>query len=393
LIVEDEEFQLLGNQSDLHSISREKSEKLGIASFDVDLARALDEAEQLLSKANGLPYDLMLMDLCIPVTRNQPNSDRPENGQQLLAALEKGLVKEIIVTSMFTEFDRVASSFRNGALDYLGKPYRTVQLQTVVLKCWQRLLLNKSTLILGERRMSELVQCAERSLASGFESCFVSLLKDIAANSEDLEVFMRERYGLDRQQDSNDSLFAFLKSYEKLATKAKVQWKDLQSPMVQEGEKLDVQPVQKVLEEIHESIAPCLVVKNATLNVEGENLEILTFGHSVRWILKEIILGALATLPDYNDHERVIDIKIEIDIGQAKVTLKDGSSPISTEDAKEINEGILSRRLPLWFQLERGIDRVWGLSVMQQLALRGAGRLEIRPYAHGNVITYFIPAA
>ena len=99
------------------------------------------------------------------------------------------------------------------------------------------------------------------------------------------------------------------------------------------------------------------------------------------------------TFSDYHDREQVIDINIERDIGHAKVTLKDRSSPISKEDAKEINEGILSRRLPLWFQLERGMDRVWGLSVMQQLALRGAGRLEIQPHAHGNVITYFIPAA
>ena len=111
--------------------------------------------------------------------------------------------------------------------------------------------------------------------------------------------------------------------------------------------------MQKVLEEIHDNIGPSLIVKNVTLNVEGETVEILTFGSSVSSILKEIILGTIVTFSDYHDREQVIDINIERDIGHAKVTLKDRSSPISKEDAKEINEGILSRRLPLWFQLER----------------------------------------
>ena len=139
-------------------------------------------------------------------------------------------MKEIIVTSVFTEFDRVSRSFRSGVIDYIGKPYRTIELQTVVLKCWQRLLLNKSTDILGERRMSELVQCAERSLASGFESCFVALLQDFTHNSEDLEVFMQDRFGLNRRKDSEDPLFAFLTSYEELGRKRKSNGRNCSRP-------------------------------------------------------------------------------------------------------------------------------------------------------------------
>ena len=278
MIVESEELQLIGNKEDLEGIDSLRRAKFGIRNFRKDLARALDEAEQSLSEAKGWPYDLMLLDLGIPLTKEQPNTDAPENGERLMAAREKGLVKEIIVTSVFTEFDRVSRSFRSGVIDYIGKPYRTIELQTVVLKCWQRLLLNKSTDILGERRMSELVQCAERSLASGFESCFVALLQDFTHNSEDLEVFMQDRFGLDRRKDSEEPSFAFLTSYEELATKAKVKWKELQSPLVQEGDAIGVKRVQKVLEEIHDNIGPSLIVKNVTLNVEGETVEILTSG-------------------------------------------------------------------------------------------------------------------
>jgi hypothetical protein len=134
-------------------------------------------------------------------------------------------------------------------------------------------------------------------------------------------------------------------------------------------------------------LLPCLIVKNVTFTCgDGSAADVLTFEDDVRGVLREIVAGALETLPDYDEIEHPINIKIGSESGQVKVSFMDSLKPISGEDAKKINEG--SNISP-----HRRFGREWGLSVVQNIAIRGGGRLEVEPQVQGNVVTYFIPSA
>jgi CheY-like chemotaxis protein len=386
LIVEDKEIELQGNKNDLDAINAERRGKFGIASFDIHLARALDEAEQSLSKTNGLPYDLMLLDLGIPITKDQPNTDTPENGEQLLAARERGAVKEIIVTSVFTDFERVARAFRSGVKDYIGKPYKTAQLQTVVLECWKRLLEKESGLLLGEKRVEGLVPYAEKGLAHRFTNSFSTLVRTVTHSADDIERYMHERYGLDRRKDAQDLFFKSLTTQEECLTRAKQEWLELKG-QVQADESHGAASVEKLLRAIFETLLPCLIVKNLVLDFSDEGAaQVLSFDNDVQAVLKEIIVGAASVLDDFNEKEQVIEVKVANANGQVQVTFIDHLAPIPASDARLINEG--SSISP-----DRRFGREWGLSVVQHIAMRGGGRLQIEPQARGNHVTYLVPSA
>lgn len=394
LIVEDEPRTLELLRDLLIEIPDKTRRSLCLKQFDIDTARTVAEAERCIAKNNGNPYDLLLQDLGIP-NRKIDDPDRPENGQKLLEkAQREGASKEIIIISAWTDIAGfVAPAFRSGVVDFVCKPFLPRTILPRVIECWRRILLKQSNSLLGEQRISDLVRYAEQALAHRFNECFAGLLSEIADTSEDLEKFARERYGLDRKRDSADPFFNHLNSFRDSTEKSKVKWRELQASLVSDAEFAGREILEDILKGIHQALLPCLIVKNVTLDCTVEsNVEVVTFGGAVKSILQELIRGVVATLPDYNGPTSVLEIKVKKEPGYVKVVFKDTLRPISAAHAKEINKGTLSSGLPLWFQ-SQSVDRVWGLSVMQHLAIRGAGRLEIKPLASGNIITYFIPAA
>jgi response regulator of citrate/malate metabolism len=394
LIVEDNENQLHGIKNDLDEISVARRRELGIDYFISDLASTVDEAKRLFTQSDNSPYDLLLLDLGIP--RKKGEQERAENGQELLmTARKRGVAKEVIIISAWNEFDQVARTFRSGAIDFITKPYTTKVLQAQVTDCWKRLLDKESKRLLGEERISYLAPHAEKGLAHRFTACFSSLVQTVTQSAEDIERYIHERYGLDRRKDSQDFLFKCLEIQEESVSQAKREWVALQTFLLPQNESTREETLEILLMEIQHDLLPCLIVKNVALELFNEGTtKILSFGDAVRAVLKEIIVGGVYTLPDYNENQNIVRVKIESVNGQAKVSFIDRLIPISTEEAKEINEGILSHKLPLWFQRpHQRFERAWGLSVAQDIAMRGGGRLEIEPQGHGNVVIYYAPLA
>jgi response regulator of citrate/malate metabolism len=385
LIVEDDPRQLQAIKHFLDAISTD-SRDLGIDHFDSDLALTVEEAERFFTQSNGEPYDLLLLDLSIPRKEGAP--ELAENGQELLEKVRReGAAKEVVVISIWYVVDQVARAFRSGAVDFIAKPYTIDVLQAKVIECWKRLLVKESTRLLGEERISDLVPYAEKGLAHRFTACFSSLVQAVAHGTEDIERYMQERYSLDRRKDSQDFFFKCLKWQEDSVAKAKSEWEALQTSLLSPNETSRVETVETLLKDIHQSLRPCLIVKNVTLECLDESTtEILTFEHDVRAVLKEIIVGTMHKLDDYDETRRTIHVKVGNANGQVKVSFTDRLEPISPEDAKNINEG--SNIAP-----HRRFEREWGLSVVQHIAMRGGGRLEIEPQAQGNVVTYLIPSA
>jgi response regulator of citrate/malate metabolism len=395
LIVEDAELQLRGVKNDLDAISIDRRRELGIDHFVSDLAGTADEAERFFNQSHGSPYDLLLLDLGIPRGKGDP--ERAENGQQLLiTARRTGAAKEVIVISAFNEVSQVARTFRSGAVDFIAKPYTTKALQAQVTDCWKRLLSKESMQILGEERINYLAPHAEKGLENRFTICFSNLVRAVSQSAEDIEMHMRERYGLDRIKDSQEALFKYLKLHEDSVAQARREWVALQTSLLPQNEAPRIEILETLLMRIQQELLPCLIVKNVTLEPLDEGAtQVLAFGDAVHAVLKEIIVGGIAVLPDYNETRNSIRVKIESADGQTRVSFTDQLPPLLTQDAKEINQGVLPHKLPLWFQHRphQRFERAWGLSVAQDIAVRGGGRLEIKPLAHGNVVTYFVPLA
>jgi CheY-like chemotaxis protein len=386
LIVEDEESQLRGNKEHLDTILPEKRRELGIDSFACDLAHSVEEAECHMERAAGTPYDLLLLDLGIPKVEGAPES--PENGQKLLEKVrEEGLAKEIVVISVWFVVDQVARAYRNGAVDFIAKPFTRGALQAQAIECWKRLLGKESAGLLKIGRISDLVPYAEKGLAHRFTTSFSGIVQTVAHNSEDIEQYMHERYGLDRYRDPDDFLFRCLKEQSESIANAQREWMDLLSSLVPQDESPRAATIESILGRVYRSLLPSLIVKHVTLEAgDGGGAEILTFGEDVSAVLKEIIVGILITLRDYDRNTNPISVEIKNGEGQVKVSVIDRLKPISTEDAKAINEG--STIAPT-----RRFEREWGLSVVQHIAMRGGGRLVVGAQPPGNIVTYFIPSA
>lgn len=70
----------------------------------------------------------------------------------------------------------------------------------------------------------------------------------------------------------------------------------------------------------------------------------------------------------------------------AKIQFRDNFEPIQGQLAEQINRGDnIAPRDGQW--------RAWGLSVVQHIASRGGGRLEVQPLEDGNLITYRVTLA
>lgn len=389
LIVEDDPDELRGIKDDLDKICVDGGgEYLGIKSFVCDLAEAVDEAESFITDSKGVSYDFLLLDLGIPKKKGELDT-LPEHGEKLLEKVRlKGAAKEVIVISVWDDVEHMVNAFRSGAIDFVSKPFKTAVLQARIVDCWKRLLGKESERLLGEDRVGHLVPYAEKGLAHRFTKCFSDLVQAVAHGAEDIERYMHERYGLDRRKDSQDFFFKCLKWQEDSVTKAKNEWEDLQTSLRSKSESSRAEELGGLFKEIHRSLIPCFIIKNVELELNGESgAQVLTFDDDVRVVLRESIAGALDKLQDYNESKQVISVKIESVDGQAKVTIGDKLQRIPLQDVKDINEG--SNVSP-----DRRFGREWGLSVVQHIAMRGGGRLEIKPQAgSGNAVTYFIPLA
>lgn len=395
LIVEDDLPQLRGIKTDLEKISEGRRGELGIDKFVCTLAQTVEGAEALFPRADEEPYDLLLLDLGLPENAEELEREgegasySPERGQKLLERVRQdGVAKEVVVISVWKVFEEAARAFRSGAVDFIGKPFTRDVLQTKVLECWKRLLGKESARLLGEARISELVPYAEKGLAYHFSNCFSKLVQGVAHNAEDIEGYMHERYGLDRRKDSQDLFFQLLGQHKDSISKAKSEWEALQSSLLSLSESYREETVDALLRDVRQSLLPCFIVKNMALESSGEGAAtVLTFEDDVRAVLKEIVAGAVTERQDYSVPKQTIEVNIGRENGQVKVSFTDSLEPISPEDARKINEGGS-------ISPQRRFKREWGLSIVQHVATRGGGRIEVNPQQErGNVVTYFIPTA
>jgi CheY-like chemotaxis protein len=371
----------------LEAIHENTMQAYGISALKIDEAESVTQAEQLLKEAALRPYDLALLDLRLPMNDPDKETGNVENGFYLLKFIrENKTAKGVIVVSNYDDYKNVVPSFRGGALDFLSKLHlKQETLESRVLSALARVMAEESDCILNQR-VRDLVAYAELGLAHSFKLIFANLLQGVTEAADGIEKYVRERYGLDREKDPQDSLMLRLGAHEKAIAQARQDWAGLQAELARSSKKLDVGYVGEILRDIRENLLPCLIVKKVMLDLPTlDETPVLTFEKDVEVVLREIIVGTLSELPNYED-EREIKISFTTEDTRAEVRFEDNLDPIPEGKMKAINEG--QRILP---DLEFG--RVWGLSVAQHVALRGGGELRVAMERGRNIITYYIPLA
>lgn len=394
LIVDDKDYVLEQTEDRLNSIRNKDDE--GINNFDIKKVDTLERALRILHENIDTPFNIVLLDLALEKENLVPpeledikilEDDKLFTGFTILRFIQKTSSAEyVIVVSGHPEDDNIRKSFRLGASDFLIQPCGSSDLQKRFLSCWKSLLLNKSQHIL-EQRISDLVPYAEKGLAYQFTTCFSNFAQESVHYADDIERYMQERFGLENQKDAEDFFFTRLKEHKNNLDRTKKNWEDLQASVVSIDKSFKEDKIENIIDEIHKKLLPCLIVKNVELEYLGENsASILSLDSDVSVVFQEIIFGVINDLHDHNEKKEIIKIEIEDTEGQVKVRFIDNLECLKEEDVESINKG-------LNISPHRRFGREWGLSVVQQIAIRGGGRLEIEPHSEGNIINYYIPTA
>jgi CheY-like chemotaxis protein len=390
LVVEDIEDDLKAIKMYLERISQDTLSALGICKLEIDIATSANEAIDYLSVAGKTRclYDLSLNDLGLP-EKNGDKADDEESTIHGLKVIEQSMtnkvVRKAIVVSGFHNPKLVINSFRLGAIDFIIKKVTMVQLQAQVINCLKHVLIERSEDIINER-IRHLIRYAQLVLAHYLTVPFSTFVNSTARTTSEVEIYARERYGLDPERDAQDGLMRQLRLQREAISQASRSWSERQDELFASEERPREESVEELLEQIGETLLPCLAVKRTSLQLDFPEFgksTVLTFQRDVQSVLKEIILGGLAELQDYSNSQK-IDVTLDQGDGQVAVRFEDNLQPIKEELAEKINAGN-------GIVFDPDFGRSWGLSIAQHVAKRGGGELSVEPKTDGNIIIYRIP--
>jgi CheY-like chemotaxis protein len=381
LILEDEPSLLEDLGDCIKRLEPKRSTFHGKASFDVDGIRSAAEAKVRLRAAGqrAQPYDVLLLDLAVP--EHSKGTPSIEKGLEVLKlAKEGGGTRAIVVVSGNTE--AMNSARRLGVTHFVNKQdFRIKDIELAV----RTAVTNNSRRIL-EGRIRDLAHQSERSLAYHFGLCFSRCLQDVDRAGHSVESAVRDRLGLHSEQDNPDFLIHQIQEIHRSLQSGRQNWAQLRMSLglsdLASPQQVDVHTIMKDLED---EFSSCLFAKNATLDIEqAQSVTIVSFNSGAKAILSEMVLGALADVPDASDKAAELIVSNRVEGDWVNVVLHDNLTPLSHDDASRIDDGIHCGPL---------FSRAWGLSVMQQVALSGGGRLMAGTNLEGNEIKYRIPHA
>lgn len=386
LIVEDSEVVLDEIAILINSLDESKKSAAGIEKILIDKANCISLAEEFLRNASSQnrPYDLLLLDLSLP--NRQGDTDNVRGGLDLIStARQLNAAKEITIVSANINLDtHITESFTRGANDFIRKPYSPVELQQKVLNAVK--LLNERYLSKLRRLVDERIHLLSASIwkstAQQFSSRIYTLIQTVVYETEELHNALQhlseqENTGLHQSMRSN------LARIETAASAAREDMAELQKSFYDPGQESGNASLSAILENLAEDLQPCVAVKCSQLMDE---FPILCLRNGVQVVLKEILVGGLSENSN-STRTWFADVTVKGENGRAAVCIHDNFSPLEAEVADRINKG--ENILPQ----ETSKLRDWGLSLAQQIALRGGGRLIVEPQENGNLITYLIPLA
>lgn len=369
----------------LDNVDKQICKDNGIGRIDIDLADSVTQAKSFLKDAVTRPFDLVILDLRLPI-RSGATNPLVANGFRLLRHIQASQTANgVVVISNYSDYKNLRTAFKDGAVDFVNKPFRQHHVEPTVLKSLVRLMTQQCERLLSQR-VFNLVAHSQLGLAHGFRQVFFTLLRGVSEAAEGVERYARERYGLDREKDSDDSLTVLLKAHQDSIKVAREDWTRMQDELAASSSDFGAGNVSEMLRSIAVDLKPALVVKRLALATKANyDRPVHTFENDVGVVLREIIAGALSELSS-DGEVRSMSIHFVTEPTRAGVVFEDDLDPIPEKQMRAINEG--QRIIP-----DAKFGRAWGLSVAQHIALRGGGELKVSTKRGKNVITYYIPLA
>ena len=388
-------------------LSSDDQKRYGIEALTVVYAESKEDAITRINEAErkGEPFHIVLLDVMIPERKPLPGEDplppEKDNGLAVLTVLRDATEpQEVLVYSVLKEYKVAVQVFMGGAVDYIPKSVVGPELLFRVLAAGARLLARQNKNLL-DQRLKHLVPYAETGLAHRLGVCFSRFVQAVVNETEGLQEGLKERWGLDIERDANDPQVRHLIEMESAVQQAKKDWTEIVAKLNESNEEIADCMVQDALREVKAELGPSLSLNRVILNFdETAKTYVRTFRNGaddVKAVLQEILLGGLSEPlgigsqitqdhPSEAAEPRPVNVKIDTNNGQVEVRFEDSLTPIDGQSADLINQGLI-------VPPGKSFGRAWGLSVAQQLAQRGGGKLKIQATGDDNVITYSIPLA
>lgn len=395
LVVEDQNRNLAAITQALEvPISPEDQRAYGIDKIKITYAQSKKDAIDRLTEAvrKGRPYNVVILDIMIPETTPEgPINAKEKHGIDVLKHLLKLKTKcEVLVYSVLEQYQvAIVKVFVGGAVDFIPKTVMGPELQTRVLAAGARLLARENAQLL-EQRLKDLVPYAETGIAHHLGVCFSRFVQTVVNESGGLEDGLRDRWGLDIKRDSQDAQVRHLIEIQAAARQAKKDWTDIVASLNENHESEAECVVEDALKEIKNELKPSLSLNRVEVKGNWDGTTVVrTFRNGaddVRTVFKEILLGGMSEPFAESPTERPVDVTVATTEGVAQVQFKDSLRRIDQQSANLINRGAI-------IPPGQSFGRVWGLSVAQQLAKRGGGKLNVHSDGNENIITYSIPLA
>ncbi|MDA3886918.1 MAG: ATP-binding protein [Candidatus Delongbacteria bacterium] len=279
--------------------------------FDIDSAETAEEGIEMM-RANN--YSILLLDNQLPGM----------NGTELLEKLheEDSNIITIMITA-YASIETAITATKNGAYDFLTKPFKPEELKNAVHKAGKHYILNSVTKKLTEEK---------NKIRFQFISVLSHELKSpIAAISNYLKL-MEKRIG------GND-----IESYDEYIERSQIRIKDMEKLIfdlldltrIESGEKkrdLEEVNVSEIVEEAVSNIEDMVLVKELKVDMDIENAIINADKTEIEIIVNNLISNAIK----YNIDSGKIEIKLLKSNGALNFSVSDTGIGIEKDDINKL---------------------------------------------------------
>jgi len=308
LIADDEEGMRLGIQRTLRSFRAVLSDMGVETRFDTELAETGEEAIEQVAAA---PPDILLLDYKLPGMSGLDVMTRLEADKQDVL---------VIMITAYASIETAVAATKRGAYDFLTKPFRPDELQTVLTKATRHIIAHRKALRSAEEK---------RRCRFEFLSVLAHELKAPLAAVEGYLFLLRDHTmgdGLEPYEPQVDRMLIRLDGMKKLIFDL------LDLTRIESGQKerdlSDVDLVE-VARQVLETMQP-------EAGTRGIKMELHSSGEALIWAdwseLEIILNNLVSNAVKYNHDNGRVDVTVEASDAHITVQVKDTGIGMSSED-------------------------------------------------------------
>ncbi|EKE09440.1 MAG: hypothetical protein ACD_16C00170G0002 [uncultured bacterium] len=360
-----------------------------ISGFVVDAVdNAQDGKDLIIKHSKEQPYEVILLDLKLPATREAANNEEkmdPEHGRSLLKYIRSYSDTAVVIFTAYPSEKNYIYAIQHGASDFMIKETMDRETEHILF-----LRLVKAAGVTREARYRAIrferqinIMLEEKKKAHRVIS------KDISGNASEISQkargaldLLKQRYGLDPDRDKGDPICDSLADIRRI-TGEMVQaiWRESEGE--KEKSRFEEIDVNTIIRQEISRIRPCYLHHGVDLRVSPHDppLSIKTIEPDLRNLIAELLCGALAACSE-ND---VVEILASLSENKRDIVIRMTypGAPPPKELMTTLREGVM----PSGTLDERGRGLVFLWSVARNMGIR----VDVKSKKQKNDITLLIP--